>query len=1107
MTRPELHSFPTPSRLVYKFEGLGGMDHFYLHLDRPADLPFVFAPSLPQRTMQECRADLKLLHMGLSRGDVLVLTLRTSQDPTQHHTIGAIVMETTKPKLSKYAVEQDELLRKGALMQLELAMLPHPHELLQLPRWWELPTDIRPQWSPCYALRGLERYEIVYSSLRGRSWDCSHLLQLSRTPRPHRPLALGIPVRSPMVPVEARGKAPLLHSLSLLFQLLASQDADSILLPQPWHALFWNRCGMMVVILLQLPPRWPWRSIRTDRSLRCWQNEMFDASPLVGWRYHPRKCYSSVQRKSSWASGGSLNFALFAPAPGLCKAQVLPSMQPTKETGQHQPYKIDSTLNMLSTGKLAQVSIFTTGLLWANQQAYSPKLIEHLTSSSLVIIEEAQQAADIKTAFATSLLPAESLLVYQGDDRQSPGGSEDMNEVRALRKVLLNTPIGLRAHNEYYQPWKLPRLFSQLIASSKEVTAADLRLHCYEIADPTQTFNPYRQGGSTRAVNSITNWIEPHLPSPADAKELLNLHHPLGFLVGIMLTLASPNHGLFLHNVQTNMEAAGLEGLHKWGITLPSSARVSHEIYEPAIAILYPHLCERYLGGWTIGQPVLSPVEGPPSGPRFIQLSQSVEWKFSRGNEVADDVSVQTYRDIYAVVLDQLSQLDIGAKEMEGLLVMCNRTEVLLVLTTYPAHLLPESKDNGQPIAVKVDTVVRVAGATCRHGLLFQTYKGFLSGSFVSASEADAEETALRANVGFTRATRSMTMLSPKDMTGLPGAFQVLATYLHGVQTVTKDSQDNVIVRGKVSKAVYTPVEVRDKLSQRELYVNMPPLSLLELSYKQEQPSEIVTQHSRVTKRESSSVPTDFDPSSGRATRLRLILAHRKDVQHWTDYSLKTYHHAAWPGGNFQHELLWGYAVDGSAVPRYVVLPTASGWELTRPGGTMQRGNFISEYDSLSLIHFYDAWRLHPLLITLEDYISELRPSSPLLSKLQRMLERWQTLPPNERPSDQHPIKRPPLPPASRRTDNPSSSSAQDPTPVGPTGGTTGEPVPEEATGNTTGDQIPEDRRARWIAAMHELLQHLPQWLQQDDNYTRRDALSMGRWGPQYHVLNRGMDP
>ena len=975
------------------------------------------------------------------------------------------------------------------------AMLPHPHELLQLPRWWELPTDVRPQWSPCYALRGIERYEIVYSSLRGRSWDCSHLLQLSRTPRPHRPLALGIPVRSPMVPVEARGKAPLLHSLSLLFQLLASQDADSTAAPALARTILdsvRNDGGHLIAVAASIA-----LALHTGRTDLCIQG-VFGAGKtrcltlLLLWiGVTTQESVTLVSKENPAGRAVAALISHYLPLLPDYAKHKFSRVCSQQETVQHQPYKIDSTLNMLSTGKLAQVSIFTTGLLWANQQAYSPKLIEHLTSSSLVIVEEAQQAADIKTAFATSLLPAESLLVYQGDDRQSPGGSEDMNEVRALRKVLLNTPIGLRAHNEYYQPWKLPRLFSQLIATAKEVTAADLRLHCYEIADPTKPFNPYRQGGSSRAVNSITNWIEPHLPLPADAKELLNLHHPLGFLVGIMLTLASPNHGLFLHIVQTNMEAAGLDGLHKWGITLPSSARVSHEIYEPAIAILYPHLCERYLGGWTIGQPVLSPVEGPPSGPRYIQLSQSVEWKFSRGNEVADDVSVQTYRDIYAVVLDQLSQLDIGANEMEGLLVMCNRTEVLGVLTTYPSHLLPESKDNGQPIAVKVDTVVRVAGATCRHGLLFQTYKGFLSGSFVSASEADAEETALRANVGFTRATRSMTMLSPKDMTGLPGAFQVLATYLHGVQTVTKDSQDNVIIRGKVSKAVHTPAEVREKLSQRELYVNMPPLSLLELSYKQEQPSEIVAQHSRVTKREPSAVPTDFDPGSGRATRLRLILAHRKDVQHWTDYSIKTYQHPAWPGGNFQHELLWGYAVDGSAVPRYVVLPTASGWELTRPGGNMQRGNFIGEYDSLSLIHFYDAWRLQPVLTTLEDYISELRPSSPLLSKLQRMLDRWQTLPPNERPIDQHPIKRPPLPPASRRTEPPSSSSAQEPTSVGPKGGTTGEPIQEEATGSTTGEQIPEDRRARWISAMQGLLQHLPQWLQQDDNYNRRDALNI----------------
>ena len=271
MTRPELHSSPTPSKLVYKFEGLGGMDHFDFHLERPADLPFVFAPSLPQRTMQECRADLKLLHMGLSRGDVLVVTLRAAHDPTQHYTIGAIVMEATKPKLSKYAAEQNELLRKGAFMHLELAMLPHPQELLQLPRWWELPTEVSPQWSSCYALRGIERYELVYSSLRGRSWDCSHLLQLSRTPRPHRPLALGIPVRSPMVPVEARGKSSLLHSLSLLFQLLASQDADSTAAPA------------LAVILLQWPPQLPWRSI--PDVLICAYRESLVLARRDAWRF------------------------------------------------------------------------------------------------------------------------------------------------------------------------------------------------------------------------------------------------------------------------------------------------------------------------------------------------------------------------------------------------------------------------------------------------------------------------------------------------------------------------------------------------------------------------------------------------------------------------------------------------------------------------------------------------------------------------------------------------------------------------------------------------------------------------------------------------------
>ena len=129
-------------------------------------------------------------------------------------------------------------------------------------------------------------------------------------------------------------------------------------------------------------------------------------------------------------------------------------------------YEIDATMNTLSTGSLAQVSIFTTGLLWANQQNYNPKLIEHLPASSIVIIEEAQQAADIKIAFATSLTPSNVLLIYRGDSRQSPGGAEKMDEIKALRKMLLDTPIGLRAARKHFPPWKLARSLEQLLAAS-----------------------------------------------------------------------------------------------------------------------------------------------------------------------------------------------------------------------------------------------------------------------------------------------------------------------------------------------------------------------------------------------------------------------------------------------------------------------------------------------------------------------------------------------------------------------------------------------------------------------------------------------------------------
>ena len=57
--------------------------------------------------------------------------------------------------------------------------------------------------------------------------------------------------------------------------------------------------------------------------------------------------------------------------------------------------------------------------------------------------------------------------------------------------------------------------------------------------------------------------------------------------------------------------------------------------------------------------------------------------------------------------------------------------------------------------------------------------------------------------------------------------------------------------------------------------------------------------------------------------------------------------------------------------------------------------------------------------------------TSPV-SKLQRMLDRWQTLPPNERPIDQHPIKRPPFPPQAAEPSLPRALPPKNQSPWGP---------------------------------------------------------------------------
>ena len=83
--------------------------------------------------------------------------------------------------------------------------------------------------------------------------------------------------------------------------------------------------------------------------------------------------------------------------------------------------------------------------------------------------------------------------------------------------------------------------------------------------------------GRSSILTRIWDWREANrlqsirlLPQTQDAGSRLDLSNPLGFVIVFTLALTTPNHGLFLRAVSINMEAAGLEGNHQWGNSLPS---------------------------------------------------------------------------------------------------------------------------------------------------------------------------------------------------------------------------------------------------------------------------------------------------------------------------------------------------------------------------------------------------------------------------------------------------------------------------------------------------------------------------------------------------------
>ena len=353
----------------------------------------------------------------------------------------------------------------------------------------------------------------------------------------------------------------------------------------------------------------------------------------------------------------------------------------------------------------------------------------------------------------------------------------------------------------------------------------------------------------------------------------VDLDLPEGLLVGLGYAATSPDSPLDFRQAQTAAERSGVANPHCWSLMLPTSARVAQEVHEPLIGIQYPMLRSRMGDTWQIGTTSIREDHKIASGLRFIHwchASPNVQAKQNPKN----DPTVRVYQHIE----DQLTR---AGSEADDILALTTTREGATNLRNY--FSIAGKKANAE-------TAVKVAGATAKHCVVIHGNSTFLSGEGRNLDYD--QECFTRANVAYSRATDLTILACPLNMQGMPGALQVLAALLHGVQTIhTYDSNKEPNIVGSLDLTV-TQVEQATTFFQQALLPH--PLWCGPL------PVCLVEHH------------------HGKARRLRLVLA---TITHLTKAEINSLvEEPCLPGGTVLHDLVYGYAADASMEPEWLVI-------------------------------------------------------------------------------------------------------------------------------------------------------------------------------------------
>ena len=566
-------------------------------------------------------------------------------------------------------------------------------------------------------------------------------------------------------------------------------------------------------------------------------------------------------------------------------------------------------------------------------QPYSP-VARWMSEVDIALNDEGQQYGNLDEASAIARVPRKGLVIWCGDHKQTPGGLRKSDEARAFRRKLMRRPIALRGDTKFLPPHMLGAIVHPYVQDVPGPQGAGLSQLLQE-----STRQPLGLTAGSVAVfqelckETIGNCWEAGITPCCCAA-----------IAVLWLALAPERFPL---QADTFSRAAGTAGKQKWSLILPSSARVSELTYVTIIGTRYPELDQFHNDIIQFGN--------------YLQAEQCTRGGFLPIFWDAPFSYINASTDIGEVV-DWITDKFVVANKGD-LAVLHNRNKMVNAFAN-------TEWISGSGGAVISRSVTSCAGMTAYLVLLAQTRVGFLSGgrgkSFhqlpPQEQAAQREEAYARATVALTRAQQICFLMGPLDMRGLVGAATIIGCLKYGASFCGQDDQDDPIflIRVKDEDLLEAPDDAAFLQSLRHSCARVsgvyPPLALVE-AYITEEDSA-----SRV--RRLHLIIVDLHRRRRMANRVLRLLADLQ-IDRCAGECLNTLPIPWKPNQEaYQLRYVFGYAMEGSDLPCYIVWPTRTAeqsfWCIDAWKGDWVRLDKCGYMAPMGIEHFFDTFCLDP---------------------------------------------------------------------------------------------------------------------------------------------------